>query len=158
MDDGSWVKIADDSLTFSCGFGGAVGAAAEKTYPRSTDPISGHWIPVSNTTTDTFDIQCLHDVPSTNLDAHTFVSAVTGGITHKVDKAFDAPVEVVAADDAAGTIDLQVGRSPIVNFDVTNAAYAPVTGVLELTIGAHAFVVGQPVSYTHLTLPTRLLV
>ena len=143
MDDGSWVKIADDSLTFSCGFGGAVGAAAEKTYPRSTDPISGHWIPVSNTTTDTFDIQCLHDVPSTNLDAHTFVSAVAGGITHKVDKAFDAPVEVVAADNAAGTIDLQVGRSPIVNFDVTNAAYNPTSGVLELTIGAHAFVIGQ---------------
>ena len=70
MDDGSWVKIADDSLTFSCDLDGQT--TAKKTYPRSTDPISGHWIPVSNTTTDTFDIQCLHDVPSTNLDAHTF--------------------------------------------------------------------------------------
>ena len=140
MDDGSWVKIADDSLTFTCDLDGNT---VNKTYPRSSDPISGHWIPVSNTTTDTFDIQCLHDIPSTNLSPHTFITAAAGGITHKVDKAFDAPVEVVAADNNAGTIDLQVGRSPIVNFDVTNAAYAPVTGVLELTIGAHAFVVGQ---------------
>ena len=140
MDDGSWVKIADDSLTFTCDLDGNT---VNKTYPRSSDPISGHWIKVSNTTTDTFDIQSLHAIPSTNISPHTFITAAAGGITHKVDKAFDAPVDVVAADNAAGTIDLQVGRSPIVNFDVTNAAYAPTTGVLELTIGAHAFVIGQ---------------
>ena len=126
MDDGSWVKIADDSLTFTCDLDGNT---VNKTYPRSSDPISGHWIKVSNTTTDTFDIQSLHAIPSTNISPHTFITAAAGGITHKVDKAFDAPVDVVAADNAAGTIDLQVGRSPIVNFDVTNAAYAPTTGL-----------------------------
>ena len=140
MDDGCWVKIADDSLTFTCDLDGNT---VNKTYPRSTDPISGHWIKVSNTTTDTFDIQSLHAIPSTNISPHTFITAAAGGITHKVDKAFDAPVDVVAADNAAGTIDLQVGRSPIVNFDVTDAAYNPTSGVLELTIGAHAFAIGQ---------------
>ena len=143
MDDGSWVKIADNSLTFSCGFGGATGAAAEKSYPRSTDPISGHWIPVSNTTTNTFDIQSLHDIPSTNLDPHSFVSAVADGITHKVDRSFDSPVEVVGADNNAGTIDLQVGKSPIVNWDVTDANFSHTNGDLELTIGAHDFAIGQ---------------
>ena len=142
MADGDLIKIDDDALKFSCGFGGAVGAAAEKTYPRSTDPISGHWIPVSNVTTNTFDIQCLHAVPSTNVDAHTFVSAVANSITKKLDRSYDSPVEVVAADSAGGTITLQVGLSPIVNFDVTNAAFDVSTGLMELTIGAHNLAVG----------------
>ena len=142
MDDGDLIKIDDNALTFSCGFGGASGAAAEKSYPRSTDPISGHWIPVSNCTTNTFDVQVLHDVPSTNVDPHAFVSAVANSITKKLDRAYDSPVEVVAADSANGTVTLQVGKSPIVNFDVTNAAFDVTTGLMELTIGDHNLAVG----------------
>ena len=142
MDDGDLIKIADNALTFSCNFGGATGAAAEKSYPRSTDPISGHWIPVSNCTTNTFDIQCLHAVPSTNVDVHSFVSAVANSITKKLDRAYDSPVEVVGADSTNGTVDLQVGKSPSVSFDVTDAAYNVTSGDLELTIGAHNLAVG----------------
>ena len=152
MDDGDLIKIADNALTFSCGFGGATGAAAEKSYPRSTDPISGHWIPVSNCTTNTFDIQCLHAVPSTNIDAHSFVSAVANSITKKLDRAYDSPVEVVGADSANGTVDLQVGKSPTVTFDVTDATYNVTSGDLELTIGSHNLAVG-----THIKLAPNSL-
>ena len=40
--------------------------ATEHDYPRATDPIAGKWIRVRNVTTNTFDIQVLANVPSTN--------------------------------------------------------------------------------------------
>ncbi len=78
--NGDQVKFADNSITFSCGFGGATGAAAEKSYPRPGDYASGRWLAVSNVTQDTFTVQVLASAPSTNVDPHTFVSAVTNGI------------------------------------------------------------------------------
>ena len=89
-------------------------------YPRATDPISGKFIPISNVTQNTFDIQCLDTLPSTNTDVHTFVSAITNGI--ELEK---------------GTITLQVGQTPLVSHDVSDATYDPVTGDVELTIGQH---------------------
>jgi len=89
-------------------------------YPRSSDPISGKFIPISNVTSNTFDIQCLDTLPSSNLDTHTFVSALTNGV--ELEK---------------GKIILQVGQTPLVNHDVSDATYDPVTGDMELTIGAH---------------------
>ena len=89
-------------------------------YPRSSDPISGKFIPISNVTSDTFDMQCLDTLPSSNLDTHTFVSALTNGV--ELEK---------------GKIILQVGQTPLVNHDVSDATYDPVTGDMELTIGAH---------------------
>ena len=55
-------------------------AGSGTAYPRSTDAISGKWIQVSNVATDTFDIQVLDTIPSTNTNAHTFVSSVTNAI------------------------------------------------------------------------------
>ena len=82
--NGDQVKFADNSITFSCGFGGATGAAAEKSYPRSTDYASDRWLQVFDVTTNTFTVQVLDTVPSTNVDPHTFVSAVTNGIKKAV--------------------------------------------------------------------------
>ena len=39
---------------------------------------------------------------------------------------------------AQNTITVNVGASPIVNHDVTDADYDPYTGELELTIGSHS--------------------
>ena len=61
--EGDKVRLADNALTMSCNFGGATGGAAQKTYPRSTDPISGKFIPITNVTANTFDIQCLAITP-----------------------------------------------------------------------------------------------
>ena len=78
---GDQVKFADSSLKLSCAFGGASGAAAQKDYPRNTDYASDRWLEVSNITTNTFDVTVLDTIPSTNTDAHSFVSAVSGGLS-----------------------------------------------------------------------------
>jgi len=79
---GTSVKLAPNSLTFSCGFGGASGAAAEKTYPRSNgnDPFYNTSINIESVTATTITLQVLTTVPSTNTDAHTFVSATAGAV------------------------------------------------------------------------------
>ena len=82
--NGDQVKFADNSITFSCAFGGATGAAAQKSYPRSTDYASDRWLQVFDVTANTFTVQVLDTIPSTNVDPHTFVSAVSNGIKKAV--------------------------------------------------------------------------
>ena len=65
---------------------GATSGTVATAYPRSTDFISNRWVEISNVTTKTFDVQVLDVIPSTNTDAHTFVSGKTNGITFKRDK------------------------------------------------------------------------
>tara|TARA_B100000287_G_scaffold41945_1_gene38035 strand:- start:2111 stop:4327 length:2217 start_codon:yes stop_codon:yes gene_type:complete len=81
FNNGDWINIAKESLVMSCAFGGASGDAAKKAYPRLTDPAYGKWIPISNVTTNTFDVQVLNTTPSTNTDAHTFVSWADNAIS-----------------------------------------------------------------------------
>ena len=111
MRTGDWVKIDDAGLTFSCGFGGASGAAAEKTYPRATDPISGKWIQVTVTGTNTFTLNALRGTTPSNVDIHAFVSAVAGSIKQKVDRAYDTALPIIAAHQTNGTITIDVGQS-----------------------------------------------
>ena len=80
FENGDYIQIANESLTFSCGFNGASGTAAQKAYPRATDFSSGKWLAISNVATNTFDVQVLETAPSTNTDTHTFVSATSGGV------------------------------------------------------------------------------
>ena len=47
---------------------------------------------VFNVTASTFDVQVLDTIPSTNTDAHTFVSAIANGIKQKRDKSYDTAV------------------------------------------------------------------
>ena len=164
MANGDRVNIADNSLTFTCTQG-----SGNHSYPRSSDPASGNWLDISNVTTNTFDVQVLENIPSTNTTTHTFVSATTGGITkagenvrvrtdsltftcsqddyatthtypRAKDPAFDRPVPIVAKSGSTITVD--VGQSPIVTYTPTNATYDPATGFLVLTIGAHSLVNG----------------
>ena len=77
---GTSVKLLGESLKFSCGFGGATGTAAEKSYPRTTDPFYDTAINIESVTTTTITLQVLSSQPSTNVDAHTFVSALAGAV------------------------------------------------------------------------------
>ena len=73
-------------------------------------------------------------------------------------------VQVAAATTTSITIN--VGTSPLVDHNVSNAVYDYASGNLALTIGNHSLTVGTSirlkeesliftsVSYTHLTLPT----
>ncbi len=81
---GTSVKLLAESLKFSCGFGGATGTAAEKSYPRASDPFYDKAINIESVTTTTITLQVLASAPSTNVDPHTFAGAladavITGG-------------------------------------------------------------------------------
>jgi len=92
LSNGEDVKIRDNGLTFTCEMDGNV---KEKSYPRLLDGNSNTAMPVSNVTTDTFEIN--------------------------------------------------VGTSPIVNFNVSDATYTPSTGDVEINIGAHTLRAGTSI-------------
>ena len=72
------VLIEDESIIFTCG---KDNHATEHKYPRPSDPVSGKWVPISNVTGgDTFEIDVLNVVPSTNVSDHLFVSADPNGV------------------------------------------------------------------------------
>ena len=79
--NGEKVKIADNSLSFTCALDGNT---VTKTYPRKSDPVSGKWVTISGVTTNTFDVQVLDAVPSTNVMSHAFQSATANGIKRAV--------------------------------------------------------------------------
>ena len=79
--NGERIKIADNSLTFSCA---KDSNATNHTYPRPSDPVSGKWLTISGVTTNTFQVQVLDSLPSTNVSSHTFVSATANGIKRAV--------------------------------------------------------------------------
>jgi len=131
---GDKVKLAEKSLTFTCAKNNH---ASTHSYPRKNDPIYGQWVGIANTTVNTLKIQVLETIPSTNVDAHTFVSATTNGLTHN-----------------NNTITLDVGPSGPKHqfshtfegtdtFTPTAAAYNPNTGVMTLTIANHPFQAGD---------------
>ena len=80
---GDEIKVDDNTFKFTCleDFN-----TSYHDYPRATDPISGQWVKIYNVTTNTFDIQVLNSVPSTNTTAHTFISAVANSITRSAIK------------------------------------------------------------------------
>tara|TARA_B100000965_G_scaffold280302_1_gene238113 strand:- start:7788 stop:20381 length:12594 start_codon:yes stop_codon:yes gene_type:complete len=145
--NGDYVKIADDSLTFSCPFGGATGAAAEKTYPRSTDPVSDKWLRIWNVTADTFDVQVLETVPSTNIDPHTFVTASANGVTWKKDYAYDQVIPVDAVTATSVTINVSAASAghtyPRTNFDYVSNRWLEISNVsgndFDINVGASTY-------------------
>ena len=167
-DDGDLIKIDDNALSFSCTHGGG----GTSTYPRSTDPISGKWIQIFNVTTNTFDIQVLDKIPSTNTTVHTFVSCTATGISYATSVARIAPNSLrytcvmdgntatktyprakdpyfgkdMAVTGVTGTtVTIFVGKTPIVNYSPTDGTYDPATGSLTLEIGAHSISVGDTI-------------
>ena len=73
--NGNVVRIDDDALTFTCG---QDSNATNHSYPRSTDPVSGMWIPISNVTQNTFDVQVLRMLLlQTQLHTHLFLLLLT---------------------------------------------------------------------------------
>ena len=86
MENGDAIKIADNSLTFSCDYCGAIGIKSEKTYPRVTDFASDRWLPIYDKDANTFKVKVLKIIPSTNTNVHTFVAATSSSVTRAVIK------------------------------------------------------------------------
>ena len=103
LSNGDSIKLKEESITFSCGFGGATGTAAQKSYPRKTDPAYDRYMYISDVTTDTFKVNVLFGVTPTNTDAHTFVSATADsvqslnyvGVTTSVFQDHERPLQLV---------------------------------------------------------------
>ena len=78
--NGDQVKFADGAIRFSCTYGGG----GNGDYPRSTDYASERWLEVFDCTTNTFTVQVLDTIPSTDLSEHTYVSAVSNSVKFAV--------------------------------------------------------------------------
>ena len=81
LSNGEEIKIADLSITLTCN---EDSHQTNHRYPRVSDPISKQWLPISNVTQNSFDVQVLQTAPSTNTTQHLFVSATEGCISRKV--------------------------------------------------------------------------
>ena len=170
--NGDRIKFNDNSLSFRCAHNGADGAAQIKTYPRSTDPKSGLWLPISGVTTSNFEVQVLDTIPSTNTGIHTFVSAVNNGLNkagvsvripdnaltftcdmdahstkHTYPRSSDpfSNTSISVGSTTDNTIQLYVGKSPEVKYNVSDASYNASTGQLDLTIGSHGLTSGTSI-------------
>ena len=84
LQTGQMVKFDDNSIEFSCNFG----SGGTKTYPRTSDPLSGRWVGITTTAVNEFFINVLDPsgergslIPSTNTNPHTFTSGSTGGVS-----------------------------------------------------------------------------
>ena len=89
--NGDEVRIADESIGWKCSLDAFT---STKYYPRSTDPISDSWIPISNVSADTFE--------------------VFAGITTRLDytvSGADYTPSVGVMTMSIGTHDLTVGQS-----------------------------------------------
>ncbi len=78
--NGDFVKFADGAIRFSCTYG----SGGNGDYPRSTDYASDRWLQAFDCTTNTFTVQVLDTIPSTDLSPHTFVSAVNNSVKFAV--------------------------------------------------------------------------
>ena len=141
--NGDYIKIADDSLSFSCTFGDQ----STKTYPRSTDPVSGKWLRIWNVTTNTFDVQVLESVPSTNLDPHTFQGATANGVTWKKDYAYDQVIPVDAVSGNTLTVNVSAASPghtyPRPNFDYSSNRWLEISNVngndFDINVGGSSY-------------------
>ena len=143
------ILIEDGSIKLSCNFGGASGAAAEKDYPRATDPVSGRWLNIWNITRDTFDVQVLDTVPSTNTDPHSFVSAVANGLKHSSENVkVNTGTLSFSCDPGSGVQTVAYPRNTIDSLNTpTGATYDPVTGLFQTTINSHGLKNGDWVKF-----------
>ena len=111
---GDYVRFEDNAITFRCA---KDSYGSDHTYPRPTDPASGEWLEVAAADTNTFTV----DVgTSSYTGAHTYQAFVANGLKRQT-----------------GTVTVNVGSTPTVNYTPSTGVFTPLTGVMQLTIGNH---------------------
>ena len=125
---GDKIQLVDDSLTFRCA---KDGNTTDHTYPRSSDPISGKWLPIFDVTSTTFKINVLDSAPSTNPDAHIFQSATNNGVRIQRDPYYDRTIYI--DDVTRTTITVNVGISS----NVSDHTWAGGTSSNAITSGGN---------------------
>ena len=112
---GETIKIAQESITFSCPTSPTDPTPIEISHPRVTDPAFNASLPVIGKTATTITVQVGNANGYTG--AHTFV---------------------YAQPDAIRKVEVYNGK-----FTPTNAAYNPISGDMTVTIGQHNLPVGK---------------
>ena len=152
----SYVKIADNSLTFTCA---KDDNATGHLYPRPTDPVSGKWVMINDVSANTFTVEVLDVIPSTNTTVHTFVSATSNCITHKKDHFYDTNIPIyevgmtsstpsnVSYNPTLGVMVVTVNNTLTGCNKITpdSATYYPATGILRIQMNGHPVKNGQMV-------------
>ena len=126
--NGDYIKLSDNSLTFSCLLDGNV---VGKSYPRAgTDFPSGRWLEISNVTTNSFEI----NIGSSSYDTpHTFVSAVSNGLERQ-----------------NGTFTINVGNAGSASGSIHTFVSASNEAVKHLPQSVHTFVSASSGAVKHL--------
>ena len=79
---GEYVKIDDGALKFTCAKDNHAGL---HTYPRSSDPVSGRWLPILGVAANTFEVNVGYaNKISDNVGVHTLVSVVNNSLKKAV--------------------------------------------------------------------------
>tara|TARA_B100000427_G_scaffold321009_1_gene320990 strand:- start:705 stop:2660 length:1956 start_codon:yes stop_codon:yes gene_type:complete len=118
FEDGDGIKMQDNSITFSCDYGGYVGVTSHKSYPRAgKDPFAGKWMEVTRVNANNISVNV---GASPDLSPHTFVSA-TAGITRSVVKTggaynhtFDTATGAVAGSMLRSTNTIGIATESII--------------------------------------------
>ena len=134
--DGEYIKFLVNSLQFTCD---TDGNSSIKTYPRPTDPAHNTWLKIYNVTPNTFDVQVLDAVPSTNTATHKFVGANVNGIEKKVDQAYQTALSVTKVTTDTITVNV-LAKSPSTNLSVHTFVRAIRNAVSSGGGGIHRFV------------------
>ena len=168
--NGQRINIKVGGITFQCN---EDSYGSDHPYPRSTDPVAGKWLTVSNASANTFDVNV---GTSSNTTTHQFLSALDDAITVEKDRlkivdnsltftcamdgntanktyprATDPASKDVALPIVSSTstnLTVNVGPSPLVNFQPSNATYDPATGAFVMTIANHTINVGTQIRLT----------
>jgi hypothetical protein len=165
---GEYVKFDTNSITFTCGIDTH---ATNHSYPRPSDPFHNTWLPILETTTNTFSVKVLKETPSTSVGVHTFSGSQSNGLkkANNTVGIHTRSITMTCARDAHATqhsyprdadpinnkqvgikavtgttITINCGITTNVGYNVTGANYNDVNGELELTLGSgHGFVVND---------------
>ena len=126
--NGDYIKIDDSGLTYTCVLDGNT---VTKSYPRAGyDYPSGRWLPISNVTTDTFDINI---GSSSYTGVHTFVSATAGGLKRQT-----------------GTFTINVGDAGSAKNSIHTFVSSSVNSVKHLPQSPHTFISASNSAIQHL--------
>ena len=165
---GTNIGITTESLTFTCT---KDGNATQHKYPRKPDPTyngvdvigignlvqknvtNATYIPSNGNLVLTIGTNHgikINDSVKIKTDSLAFTCAMdSDSSTHTyprvTDPIHDKFVTVASANQSAGTITLNVGTTPEVSHDVTDATYNPDSGEMELTIGLHTLTEGTSI-------------
>jgi len=169
LEAGTSVKIGNNSITFSCGYNGASGAAAQKSYPRSgVDPFYDKPINIISVTANTITLYV--GTAGVNTGAHTYVSGGTvtsgGNYTHTwAGGSATNAVTVGGITLNTGELDLNIGSHSLQSSDKIMIAVKSIgfSCTMDERATEHFYPrITDPAAKTELTLtrqgPTRIRV